>query len=67
MPSLCTPSKIIYLGAILSRLQYLRGWWRRKLSPEDTVPEPARHSEAILIVHEVVLEVVLLELAIVGG
>jgi hypothetical protein len=37
-----------------------------KLSAEDTVPEAVRNAETLLIVGKVVLEVVLLELLVIG-
>ena len=51
---------------VLGRLKHLRRRWPRQLGPKHTVPEPARDTEAVLVVGEVVLEVVLLELAVVG-
>lgn len=39
---------------------------RRQLGAKDTVPETAGHAEAVLVVGEVVLQVVLLEFAPVG-
>jgi len=42
------------------------GWAHLELRAEDSVPEAAGHAEAILIVGEVVLEMVLLELLVVG-
>ena len=50
---------------VLSRLQHLRHRRRRKLCAEYSIPKPARNSKAVLVVHEVVLEVVFLELAVV--
>jgi len=33
-------------------------WWRSELGSEDSIPESAGHSKAVLVVHEMVLEVV---------
>lgn len=49
----------------LRRLHHLRHRRRRQLGPEDSVPESAGNTEAVLVVHEVVLEVILLQLAVV--
>lgn len=49
-----------------SCLQDLWHWWRRQFSAKDLVPESAGHAKAVLVVHEVVLQVVLLEVAVVG-
>jgi len=37
-------------------------WRRSKLSPEDDVPESACYTESIFVVHEVVLEMIFLQL-----
>ena len=52
--------------AFLGRLDDLGLRWRRQLGAEDTVPEAAGDAEAVLVVGEVVLQVVLLEFAPVG-
>lgn len=52
--------------ASLGRLDHLGLRWRRELSAEDTVPETAGYAEAVLVVGEVVLQVVLLEFTPVG-
>lgn len=49
------------------RLHHFRHGWRRQLGAKDAVPEAAGHAKAVLVVHEVMLEVILLELAVVGG
>lgn len=44
------------------------GWRRQlKLGAEDTVPETARHTEAILEIGKMMLEMVLLQLLVVVG
>jgi hypothetical protein len=48
------------------RLKNLGLGWRRQLGAEDAVPEAAGDAEAVLVVGEVVLEVVLLECVPVG-
>lgn len=49
-------------------LSYLLCLWHRcQLSAEDTVPESRSHPKAIFVVHEVVLQMILLELSPVGG
>ena len=52
--------------ASLGRLDHLGLRWRRQLGAEDAVPEAAGDAEAVLVVGEVVLQVVLLEFAPVG-
>ena len=54
-----------YRKCSLCRLQHLRDRRRRQLSAEDPIPEPTRDTKTVLVIHEVVLEVVLLELAVV--
>lgn len=46
-------------------LHKLRHWRRGKLRSKDSIPESTGDTKSILIVHEVMLEVILLELAIV--
>lgn len=49
----------------LCRLENLwRGRWG-ELCAKDLVPEPAGNTESVLVVHEVVLKVVLLQLTVV--
>lgn len=46
-------------------LQYLwDGWWRQ-LCREDSIPESTRDAKPVLVIHEVMLEMVLLQLAVV--
>jgi hypothetical protein len=40
--------------------------WRGELSTEDPIPEAAGDAEAVLVIHKVVLEMVLLQLSVVG-
>lgn len=49
-----------------SRLNDLGLGWRRQLSAEDAVPEAACDAEAVLVVREVVLKVVLFECVPIG-
>ena len=51
----------------LGRFENLGLGWRRQLGAEDAVPEAAGDAEAVLVVCEVVLEVVLLECVPVSG
>ena len=51
----------------LGRLKNLGLGWGRQLGAEDAVPEAAGDAEAVLVIGEVVLEVVLLECVPVGG
>ena len=51
----------------LGRFENLGLGWRRQLGAEDAVPEAAGDAEAVLVIGEVVLEVVLLECVPVGG
>lgn len=48
------------------RLGGLCGFWRCKLGAKDCVPKATRDAETVLVVCVVVLEVVLLELFVVG-
>lgn len=50
----------------LRRLDDFRGWRRRQLCAKHSIPEAAGDAEAILVVHEVVLEVVLLQFLVEG-
>ena len=50
----------------LGRFENLGLGWRRQLGAEDAVPEAAGDAEAVFVVGEVVLQVVLLEFAPVG-
>ena len=53
-------------ASLSGRLDHFGLRWRRQLGTEDTVPEAAGDAEAVLVVGEVVLQVVLLEFAPVG-
>jgi len=54
-------------GLYLCQLHDLRLRRRWELCAEDPIPETARDTEAVLVVHEMVLKMVLLELAVVRG
>ena len=60
---LCTRMEIQkHVHRHLVSLEHVRG---RQLGLEHTVPEPAGHAETVLVVCKMVLQVVLLELAVV--
>lgn len=50
---------------MLQALRCLDDLWWRQLGVEDTVPEAAGDTETVLVVCKVVLQVVLLEVAVV--
>ena len=49
----------------LGSLENLGRWWRRQLCLEDSVPEATGDAKAILVVHEVMLKVILLQFTVV--
>jgi hypothetical protein len=49
----------------LGSLEHFGNRWRRKFCSKYSIPKPTRHAKTIFVVHEVVLEVVLLQLAVV--
>jgi hypothetical protein len=55
------PYRRQFVQKVLHRFANLRRWG--KFGPEDDIPKAASNSETILIVHEVVLKVVLLQLS----
>ena len=64
--SLCRVPGITSTEDERMRLGSLCGLWRSKLGAEDFIPETTRDAEPVLVVCVVVLEMVLLELLIVG-
>ena len=70
-PSMPNPATLhpayIQTCSRLCSLQRGFHWGRRELSSKDDVPESAGDSETVLIIHEVVLEVILLEFSPIGG
>jgi hypothetical protein len=57
--------RLCTVGTCSGRLEHFgnRRWW--EFCSKYSIPKPTRHAETILVVHEVVLEMVLLQLAVV--
>ncbi len=64
--SLCVLPGIMWVEDEGMRLGGLCGFRRWKLGAEDSVPKATRHAEAVLVICVVVLEVVFLELLVIG-
>jgi hypothetical protein len=52
-------------GTCLGRLEHFGYRWWRELCSKYSIPKPTCHAKTILVVHKVVLEVILLQLAVV--
>lgn len=77
--SISTPWCPVALTLITTDIQHSRvevkissglndlGWGNLELGVEDTVPEFARDAEPVLVIRKVMLEMVFLELSVVGG